>query len=109
MEYIEGISLEEYLKSKPTISEKLTNQILGLFKEMKRLKFARLDARLRHLIITTDGKLKVIDHVNSFRSQRVYPKHLLKGLKELGLLSSFLKQAKKIDPKFYREWIGAKS
>ncbi|MEW5597093.1 hypothetical protein ABGT24_27125 [Peribacillus frigoritolerans] len=106
MEYIEGHSLKQYLESKSDITEDLVKKILFLLKEMKRLKFTRLDARLDHIIITKENELKVIDLVYSFsfKKQCSLPERLLKGLRKLGLLSLFLEQVKKLDPEFYGEW-----
>jgi predicted Ser/Thr protein kinase len=104
MEYIEGPSLGEYLKSNRVITEDLTNKILFLLKEMKRLKFTRLDAYLRHIILTKQGELKVIDHVNSFIKKFPGPVLMMEDLNKLGLLSIFLEQVKKIDPETYIDW-----
>lgn len=105
MEYIEGPSLTKYLKSEGVLSEKVTNQILDLLKEMKRLKFTRLDASLKHIIVTKQGELKVIDHVDSFQKYRpTRPEKLMTGLKKLGYLSSFLEHVKNIDPQSYLKW-----
>ncbi|RFU64423.1 glycosyltransferase [Peribacillus saganii] len=104
MEYIEGSSLYEYLKANRVLTEKITNQILFLLKEMKRLKFTRLDARLNHIYVTNQGELKVIDLVTHFKKKVDRPEILMEHLKRLGLLSSFLKQVKNIDPQSYQEW-----
>ncbi|MDQ0856699.1 hypothetical protein [Bacillus sp. V2I10] len=104
MEYIEGPSLFEYLKTNRVLSEKVTNEILFILKEMKRLKFARLDSRLNHIIVTKRGDLKVVDLVSHFKKKVDRPELLMKHLKRLGLLSSFLEQVKNIDPQSYLEW-----
>ncbi|MDQ0884707.1 serine/threonine protein kinase [Peribacillus sp. V2I11] len=104
IEYLEGPSLFEYLKANQVLSEKVTNQILFLLKEMKRLKFTRLDSRLNHIIVTKEGELKVIDLVSHFKKKVDHPEFLMKHLKRLGLLSSFLEQVKNIDPQSYLEW-----
>lgn len=104
MEYIVGPSLDQYLKSKGFLPENITMKILSLLNEMKRLNFTRLDARLRHIFMTEDEKLLVIDHANSFIKKDTVPTQLLKDLKELGLLASFLEQVEQADPESYREW-----
>ena len=68
MEYLEGPTLFQYLESGGILSEKLMSQILFVLKEMKRLKFTRLDADLRHIIVTKEEELKVIDHYSSFNT-----------------------------------------
>jgi predicted Ser/Thr protein kinase len=106
MEYIEGSTIKEYLETKGNLTEDFTKKILSLLQEMKRLKFTRLDVRFDHLIVTKQGELKVIDHVNSFslEKQSTRPVRLLKCMKKIGLLSEFLKQVKKFDQQSYLEW-----
>lgn len=106
MEYIEGPSLDQYFESNPEITEELTAKIIFLLKEMKRLNFTRLDARLRHILLSKQGDLKVIDHVNSFIKQFSSPELMMEDLRQLGLLSTFLEQVKKLDPESYKEWTG---
>ena len=94
----------QYLESNQILSEKITNQILFLLKEMKRLKFTRLDARLKHIIVTKQGELKVVDLVNHLKKRYDRPEFLMTGLEKLGLLSLFLEQVKNIDKQSYLEW-----
>jgi predicted Ser/Thr protein kinase len=110
MEYIEGSTIKEYLETKGNLTEDFTKKILSLLQEMKRLKFTRLDVRFDHLIVTKQGELKVIDHVNSFslEKQSTQPVRLLKCMKKIGLLSEFLKQVKKFDQQSYLEWKDSK-
>lgn len=105
MEYIDGPSLDQFLASKGFLPEDITKKILLMLKEMKRLNFTRLDARLRHILVTKQEELKVIDHANSFIKIDPVPIQLFKGLKKLGLFSSFLEQVKHADPDSYMEWI----
>ncbi|WP_417898473.1 hypothetical protein ABN702_20580 [Bacillus haimaensis] len=104
MEYLEGPSLFDYLKEKRILTEEITNQILFILKEMKRLQFTRLDSRLNHIIVTRQGELKVIDLVSHFKKKVDHPEFLMQHLKRLGLLSAFLDQVKNIDPPSYQEW-----
>ncbi|MDK2798777.1 MAG: hypothetical protein PWP27_491 [Clostridiales bacterium] len=104
MEYIEGPTLEEYLKKKRKISKSLTSQILFMLKEMNHLGFTRLNVRLKHVIITKQEMLKVIDHVNSFTIKERRPIILFDKFEKLDLLHPFLKQVKKIDKEIYLEW-----
>lgn len=105
MEYIEGPSLDQYLEANPVMTEELSGKILFMLKEMKRLKFTRLDARLRHILVSTQGDLKVIDHVNSFIKQFSRPELMMGELKQLGVLSIFLEHVKNLDPESYNEWV----
>lgn len=104
MEYVEGISLDDYLMGSSSMPMVITREILAMLKEMRRLKLTRLDAKLRHIIVTPSGKLKVIDHVNSFIKKYDKPIFILEGLESLGLKQEFLKQVKKLDEALYRKW-----
>ncbi|MBV7508014.1 hypothetical protein KW850_22620 [Bacillus sp. sid0103] len=104
MEYLNGPSLQEYLEKSETISEALTSEILYLITELKRLQFSRIDFSLRHTLFDQEGSLKIIDHVNSFRIQRSFPKRLFMDLKQIGLLSSFLEHVNNLEPELYEQW-----
>lgn len=82
-----------FLREKKVLEQigvKSAIEIIELIKELKGLQFMRIDFSLRHTIYDKSGKLKIIDHVNSFRIQRSFPKRLFKDLKQLGLLAPFL-------------------
>lgn len=104
MEYLTGPTLQAYLEKSKAISEDLTIGIIHLIKELKRLQFRRIDFSLRHTIFDRNGKLKIIDHVNSFKIQRSFPKRLFKDLKQLGLLATFLEQVNNQEPDLYEQW-----
>lgn len=104
MEYLHGPTLAEYLSKKSYLSEGVAKEILFLLGEMNRLKFTRVDAALRHIYVMKNGKLKVIDLVNSYKKVRSKPTHLLKGLKNLGMLSEFLSHLEKLNPTLYKQW-----
>lgn len=59
---------------------------------MERLKFTRMDAYWRHIIVIKDEELKVIDHYSSYTRNRNRPESIFKGLKKLGLLPLFLEE-----------------
>ncbi|KON85771.1 hypothetical protein AF332_02340 [Sporosarcina globispora] len=104
MEYIEGKTLNNYLEKEGKLSNQIIKEIVMLLKEMERLNFTRIDARLRHIFITDENEIKVIDHVNSFKINSNYPKHLFRGLKKLGHLQFFLEEANKFDTEFCMRW-----
>lgn len=106
LEYIEGPNLQEHLASEGILTEEMTKKILNLLQEMKRYKFIRVDARLKHIYLTKEGVLKVIDHANSFKLKErpKRPELLMTRLNRLGLLPEFLEHVKKIDPASYEEW-----
>lgn len=104
MEYLEGPTLFQYLQSGGDLSEKIIGQILFVLKEMRRLKFTRLDTDMRHIIVTKQAELKVIDHYSSYTKIRSKPELLIKGFKQLGILPLFLGKVKEMDPESYLEW-----
>jgi RIO-like serine/threonine protein kinase len=104
MEYLTGPSLQEFLEKSKEISEELTIEIINLIKELRSLQFMRIDFSLRHTIYNKNGKLKIIDHVNSFKIHRSFPKRLFKDLKQLGLLATFLEHVKNQEPDIYEQW-----
>ncbi|WP_226679226.1 hypothetical protein [Mesobacillus jeotgali] len=104
MDYIKGTDLKTYLKEKGSISENLTKQIITIAKELERVGFKRINLPLRHLIITENNQIKVIDHVNSMNYKAPVPTDLIKGLKKLKQLDIFMKQVNQLDPEIYKRW-----
>lgn len=104
MEYLEGPTLRDYLAEKPELSQSFAEQLLEIVKEMRRLKFSRIDTRTGHIIVTAGGKLKVIDHSGAYRTTRRAPFMLLKSLESDGCLHTFLKYVAANDPKLYNKW-----
>ncbi|MGG1680087.1 serine/threonine protein kinase [Neobacillus sp. NRS-1170] len=104
IEYVEGITLKDYLKNMETIPLEITQQIITIFKEMEHLKFTDYDIYLRHFMVTNNKTLKVIDHVKSFTRNRPQPKYFFEDLSNLGLLESFLSQAQTIDHSLNDKW-----
>ena len=104
MEYLTGPSLRDHLEASGEVSKQISEQIIDLIKELRRLEFSRIDFMLRHCIFNKEGHLKIIDHVNSFKVKRSNPNLLLKELKQLGLLPSFLEHVKNIEPNLYLKW-----
>ncbi|MEY9870482.1 serine/threonine protein kinase [Peribacillus sp. B2I2] len=104
MEYIDGPSLRDYLKEQGTISESITQQLVSMKKEMKRLGFTNLDrCVIRHIFVDNQQVLKVVDHANSYDWKPI-PVRLLDSLSELGLIDPFLQQVKVLDSELYSEW-----
>ncbi|MGA9174032.1 MAG: AarF/UbiB family protein [Thermoactinomyces sp.] len=104
MEYIKGQPLKDYLRSLRFIPESIAKQLLFIFKEMKRIGFTRIDNHIRHFIVTDDGVIKVVDHVNSLIKESPWPVLFFGALAKLKLLNSFLYQLKEMDPELYWEW-----
>ncbi|MCT4595281.1 MAG: hypothetical protein N4A57_13610 [Anaeromicrobium sp.] len=103
IEYIEGLTLSEYLEGKEFISKSLTKKILLLLQEIKKLGFTNIDMELQNTIITKDGVLRLVDLACSFYLNSNQPKLLFKDLEFRGLLDLFMKQVKKINFQTYLE------
>jgi len=71
---------------------------------MRRLGFSRLDAALRHILLTETHAIKVIDHVNSYQTILHIPNQLLSELNNIGFRHTFLDQVRNDDPELYEEW-----
>lgn len=104
IDYVEGPTLGEYLKKKGYISESMTKRILSLLKEQERLGFTRIDAAVRHIFITNEKELKMIDLTNCYQHTSSAPRMLLKSLKNMGFLHTFLEHVKQLDPTLYSKW-----
>ncbi|MBP1155878.1 MULTISPECIES: kinase [unclassified Paenibacillus] len=104
IDYVQGPTLKQYLKEKGYISKSITEQILSLLKEQERLGFTRIDAAVRHIFITEDMNLKLIDLTNCYQHTSSAPRMLLKSLNNMGFLHSFLEHVKGLDPTLYSKW-----
>ncbi|MEH6892526.1 RIO1 family regulatory kinase/ATPase [Bacillus sp. JJ864] len=105
MEYISGISLARHLKREKKITGDLTEKILIMLSELKKIGFTRWDTEVRHVLINEKGQLKVIDHKRAFTLDRKAPIKLLKGFEKFGLANDFLKEVKNIQPSVYNTWM----
>lgn len=103
IEFIDGPSLKDIVIEEG-LSKNLVIKIIKMLKEMEKLGFTRLDVAPYHVIITKEGKLKLIDHVNSYTKEVHYPIRLLNFLKRHEQLDFFLRHVMKIDEEIYREW-----
>ncbi|MGE6593764.1 hypothetical protein ACQKFU_30465 [Bacillus mycoides] len=103
MEYLSGPDLNTFLKKQSVLSEDITRQLLYILRKMKKSGFKKIDAPLRHIIVTNNG-FKLVDHVYSFSHEQKIPLELFKNLGERNFLDSFLEQVKAIDPKTHAKW-----
>lgn len=104
IEYVKGRPLDEYLKSHGNITGELTQKLLSLLDEMKRFGFPRIDCQLRHILLTNEGGLKLIDLAHSFKLIKKRPSRLFKDLGKLHLLEEFAKHVEKLNPELYVSW-----
>jgi predicted Ser/Thr protein kinase len=104
LEYIRGLPLDEYIGEKAGIPFSLSIQLVYAIREMMRLGFTRLDIPMRHILVTGQDAVKVIDHVNSFTLKSPKPSSLFKAFKKMGLLELFMEHVKHIDKELYAKW-----
>ncbi len=97
-EKIGGIRLDHYIK-KYGLDYNLSKNIYKLIREFKKLNFTKLDARCRDIYVDEKGNLRVIDPKQCYTRKVAYPRHLMKGLKGVGVLETFISYIKKIDYK----------
>ncbi|GAE26075.1 hypothetical protein JCM9140_2103 [Halalkalibacter wakoensis JCM 9140] len=109
MEYISGMTLDEYLLKKRRMPKHISKQIINMFKDFERIGFKRFDKNVRHILVTNEKKLKVIDHVNSFKKRLPVPRTLFKTLDNMGLLEEFRKHVKLIDQELYIKWMNSRT
>ncbi|WP_052144545.1 RIO1 family regulatory kinase/ATPase domain-containing protein [Halalkalibacter okhensis] len=104
MEYLQGTNLKDYLKKIKKMPKEFTEQIIMIRKELKRVGFTRIKTSIGHFIVTEGDVLKAIDHSDGLTMHDPYNPKMFRDLKKLGLLNTFLEQAKEIDPDSYEDW-----
>ena len=102
-DFVDGVVLKKYIK-KHGLDRELAIKIIELLEEFKRLKFSKLDIRCKDIMIQPDGSLMVIDPKNFYSRSRSFPRHLSKGLYNLGVLDFFMEVVKQERPKLYKSW-----
>lgn len=104
MEYVNGISLPQYLKKEKQLPEPIVKKILAMLVELKTIGFDRCDTEVRHILFDEHMEIKVIDLKRAFGSVRSNPSKLLKGIKKKGYLEEFMYHVKNLNPTIYKEW-----
>ncbi|MCL2320897.1 MAG: protein kinase [Oscillospiraceae bacterium] len=102
-ELIPGEPLDKYIK-KHGLSETLSNKLIDLLLEFKKLKFKRIDIRCKDIYVQNEHSIKIIDPKNHYRKTVDYPRHLMKGLYNRRCLYTFLNHLNKRDKGLYDEW-----
>ena len=102
-EKVEGEQLDKYIK-KHGLNKEITKNIYKLIKEFKRLDFVKIDTRCKDLYVGKHNSIMLIDPKKSFKRRVSFPRHLMKGLMNLGVLDDFLMYMKEIDRKKANEW-----
>ncbi|MGV8981990.1 protein kinase [Clostridium sp.] len=98
-----GQRLDKYIK-KHGITKEISHNLVDLIKEFKRLNFKRLDIRCKDLYLNEDFSITVIDPKNNYSKKVNYPRHLMKGLNNLGVLDEFLSVVSEVNSEFYELW-----
>lgn len=104
MEYVNGISLPQYLKKEKQLPKQIVAKILAMLVELKVIGFERCDTEVRHILFDEDMEVRIIDMKRAFDSVRTTPTKLLKGLKKKGHLDEFMNHVKELDHVIYEEW-----
>lgn len=103
MEFIEGTSLREYLRSND-LNKNLSLQLVDLINEFEKLGFTRLDMRLNHIYLQPDQSIRAIDPRGNFLIVQPYPLNMLKGLFRRNKLDDFFNLIKDEYPDKFLEW-----
>ncbi|MDQ0200233.1 hypothetical protein [Neobacillus ginsengisoli] len=104
MEYFNAPTLKEYLRNCTYIPESIVKKLLYIFKEIRK-STDHSEFTLRHIFVTKNEELKVIDHAKSSERNHPVPLKLLRDLNFMLLKDSFLDQVKKLEPKTYKKWM----
>ncbi|MGL5351822.1 MAG: protein kinase [Clostridium sp.] len=102
-EVVSGERLDHFIK-RNGMSKDLAKNIYKLISEFKKIKFTKLDARCRDIYVKDNLSLRVIDPKDCYKKRITYPRHLMKGLKKIDCLDSFLGYIKDIDKRCGEEW-----
>ena len=103
MEYMNSPSLIDYLSHNP-LTEQLTRRILHLLDAFEQIGFNRFDHAGRHIFVTPNDNLKVIDVVHVIKDEPVWLAEKL--IFDMGKNAKlFLELVKKLDPKRYNLWM----
>lgn len=102
-EYIDGIELDKYLEINP-LTIQMSEKIIELYEALKSVGFKRLDTVLFHIFVTKDSNLKIIDTARVMKEPVIYPRLIMKGLKELGYKDEFINHIRVLRPALYESW-----
>ena len=102
-DYVGGQRLDKYIK-RHGINKEISLNIIKLIEEFKKLKFRRLDIRCKDLYLMDNFSINVIDPKNNYSKSVIYPRHLMKGLNNLGVIDQFLSVVCDESHKTYELW-----
>lgn len=102
-EYIHGIELDKYL-SNNNLSPHLIEKIIELYEAMLGVGYTRIDAAIFHILVTSNGELKLIDTAKAMRKETSIPSLLISGLEKLKLKEDLFIFLKNNRPDLYDNW-----
>jgi RIO-like serine/threonine protein kinase len=102
-DYASGEQLDTYIKEHG-LNKEISRNIIKLIEEFKKLNFNKLDIRCKDLYLKDDFSITVIDPKNNYSKKVIYPRHLMKGLNNLGVLNEFLSVVSDEQPEVYELW-----
>jgi len=102
-EFIDGQDIKSYIEENG-FDNKLAKELTKLIKVFIKLKFTRIDIRMREVFVTKDHKIRIVDTTRYLDKVKLYPKKMLRALNELGYLKQYMKFLKENYPKFYKAW-----
>jgi RIO-like serine/threonine protein kinase len=102
-DFASGQRLDKYIK-KHGITKEISHNLVELIREFKKLNFKRVDIRCKDLYLKEDFSITVIDPKNNYSKKVNYPRHLMKGLNNLGVLDDFLSVVSALDSELYELW-----
>lgn len=102
-EVVSGERLDHFIK-RNGMSRELAKNLYKLINEFRRLQFTKLDMRCRDIYVKENLSVKVIDPKECYKRKVAYPRHLMKGLKKIEVLDSFLEYIIDIDKKTGEDW-----
>ena len=95
--------MDKYIKSHG-LNRTLVEKLYKLLIEFRKLKFKKLDIRCKDIMVSENETLMIIDPKKAYERKVDYPRHLMKGLRRLGVLEQFIDEIERINSKKAREW-----
>jgi len=102
-EYIEGTPLNHYLRRRP-LTRELSAQLIALFLELRERGFRRRDMRLSHIIVTPEGRIRIIDPTNLNKDRRDFPRKFWKGMRRRRYADVFIEHMRELEPDLLQRW-----
>jgi predicted Ser/Thr protein kinase len=102
-EYIDGQNIRDYI-AENGLSNGLAKELTELIKIFIKLKFKRIDIRMKEVFVTGNNKFKIIDTTRYLDKKATYPVKMLRTLEKLECKEQYMNYLKENYPKFYETW-----